>query len=299
MTGYLSVLGLSLVAIMNLFSTSEAFSPNKHLHSRSCLCAKKKGSAKKQISISGKGFADAATAKTYESDSLANDVVDVEQAMQEFFDTRSDWLPLFRAMSEGRPTKTGNVCAAQSYLETTTSLRHQDFDEESAPWSRRQAIPENEADKEYLGTFLDVMHQSLLAIPVTMSENGEEDDNDLHFLEEGRRMLAVSRFHVITPQAATDRLERYEQLFATCWSELMQLRVQDEEHTGSLILFPETELDDVKRFCDMNIHQPMQWLGLDDADYEVASMERGSAAIRLLYKLDDIPDIPEDKSAYN
>jgi hypothetical protein len=142
------------------------------------------------------------------------------------------------------------------------------------------------------------MHESLLAIPITESAGGAEDENDLHFLEEGRRMLAVGRFHVVRPAKDADtnrdeaswRAARYDRLFSTCWSELM-------EHTGSLILFPDSELTDLRRFADMNLIRPLEWLGVRN-DFEIVSMERGSPAIRLIYRLQDMPDVPDDPNAY-
>lgn len=272
------------------------------------------GSGNKGISPSNsKGFgsdaaAAAAPAKTYgdTAQEPIRDMIDFDAAVADFFNTREEWWPLFRGMmtmmegaNDDDSSSSSSSCRAHEFLSSTTALSpEQDFHETSSPWKRHAPIPTRESDKEYLGAFLDSMHQSLLDIPVTMSENGAEDENDLHFVEEGRRMLAVSRFHVVNTDATEDRAAQYEQLFATCWSELMELRVRDEEHTGSLILFPAAELSDLRRFCDMNLQRPLEWLGLR-GDFEVASMERGLPAIRLLYKLTDIPDVPDDESAYN
>jgi len=112
------------------------------------------------------------------------------------------------------------------------------------------------------------MHQSLLNVPVTISQGIAGDDNNMQFLEEGRRLLAVSRFRV------------------------------SEEHNGSLILFPDTKISDLRRFCEMNLQRPLDWLEVRH-DFEVASMERGSPAIRLLYKLEGIPEVEDDDSAFN
>ena len=38
--------------------------------------------------------------------------------------------------------------------------------------------------------------------------------------------------------------------------------------------------------------QPLQWLGIED-DWEIVALERGSIAVRMLYKLSDIPDLSE------
>merc|ERR1712151_388299 len=162
---------------------------------------------------------------------------------------------------------------------------------ESKPWRRLEAIPSNEKDKEILGSFLDSMHKSLVDIPV--NESVEEDDNDLHFLEEGRRMLVVNRFHVLSGNQG-GCVESYDELFSTCWSELMELRQKDEPNTGSLIVLPDYDMADLKRFTDINLLRPLEWLGIN-SDFEVASTQRGSPAIRLLHKLQDIPTQSDDE----
>ena len=157
------------------------------------------------------------------------------------------------------------------------------------PWKRLEAIPTSEEHRQVLADFLDNMHASLLEIPV--DETTEEDENDMHFLEEGRRMLVVSRFHVLS-ENEQGSIDSYDQLFRTCWSELLHLRTEGEENTGSLVVVPNAELSDLRRFVDMNLQRPLEWLGMD-SDFEVASMQRGSPAIRLIHKLGDMPtDIP-------
>ena len=139
-----------------------------------------------------------------------------------------------------------------------------------------------------LAKVLDSMHAGLVDIPVT--EGTKEDSNDLHFLEEGRRILAITRFHVL--QGVTGgSVESHDRLFSTCWSELMELRVQNEVSSGSLIVVPDYDIADLRRFTDINLLRPLEWLGVQ-ADFEVTSLERGSPAIRFLHKLQDMPDEP-------
>jgi hypothetical protein len=226
-------------------------------------------------------------------------LIDLGAAMENFFTSREEWLPLFRLVAK-LPQGSDDDYAddgdddwpsdlAMTYLGTQTKMNLEeslfDFDETSEPWRRLPAIPDKEEDRQVLAGFLDSMQESLIAIPVR--EDQEEDENDLQFLEEGRRLLAINRFHVIHENHGGS-VESYDALFSTCWSEIMELRRTDQEHTGSIILVPEYDLTDLRRFADMNLIRPLEWLGLG-ADFEVASMRRGSPAIRLLYKLKDMP----------
>jgi hypothetical protein len=133
-----------------------------------------------------------------------------------------------------------------------------------------------------LANFLDAVQASLIEIPV--DESTEDDDNDMRFLEEGRRMLVCGRFHVISQgdeQKETktpDRIDQFESLFGVCWNEIFHLQEEDEINTGSLIVVPNaasSDLNDLRRFVDVNVQRPLQWLGLDDT-FEVASLERGT-----------------------
>lgn len=209
------------------------------------------------------------------------DMIDSEAAMQNFFSSREEWMPLFRSIA------TDTSCQAMSFLGSDIDIEI-DFHETSEPWKRLQAIPEQEEDRQVLGGFLDSMQQALVDIPV--NEAVDDDDNDLQFLEEGRRMLAVSRFQVLRENQGGS-VESNDALFATCWNELMELSSTGEKHTGSLIVLPEYDLTDLRRFTDMNLLRPLEWLGVH-ADFEISSMQRGSPAIRLLYKLKDMPSTP-------
>jgi hypothetical protein len=211
------------------------------------------------------------------------DMIDSEAAMQNFFSSREEWIPLFRSIA------VDTSCQAMSFLGNDIDIDADiDFHETSVPWKRLQAIPELDEDKQVLGGFLDSMQQALVDIPV--NEAVDDDDNDLQFLEEGRRMLAVSRFQVLRENQGGS-VESNDALFATCWNELMELSSTGEKHTGSLIVLPEYDLTDLRRFTDMNLLRPLEWLGVH-ADFEISSMKRGSPAIRLLYKLKDMPSTP-------
>lgn len=244
--------------------------------------------ADQTIRIAGQGFGDGqAPAKTYgqEASLPIRDMTDTHEAMSAFFASREEWLPLFRTMA------TDATCEARTFLgkqPLETESDEATVSSASTPWRTLPAIPDDPQDKSYLAEFLDAMHQSLLAIPTTESRGEEEDENDVQFLEEGRRMLAINRFHVLR-EDLDGSVESYDALFSTCWSEVRHLSASEEEHTGSIILVPGYQLPELRRFTDMNLLRPLEWLGVS-ADFEVVSMQRGSPAIRLLYKLNDMPE---------
>ena len=206
------------------------------------------------------------------------DLIDNEGAMKEFFESNEEWWPMFRSVAQSASVPAMSMLGG-THGEVIA------FDEESTPWEELEEQPKDEQDRKVLAGFLDSMQQSLLDIPV--DELVKEDDNDLHFLEEGRRMLALTRFQVLRNNAGGS-VENYDSLFKTVWSELGFLAQLDEENTGSLILLPDYDLADLRRFTDMNLLRPLQWLGMEDM-FEIVSLQRDSPAIRLIHKLSDMP----------
>ena len=275
------------------------------------------------------------------------DLIDAEAAMSDFFSSREEWTPLFQSMMQllsgaEAPAAASAFLSSRTMEETMSSSSSStssgtvvDWEDASKPWKRLPAIPTDPDDRQVLSVFLDSMHQSLLDIPVSETKGEEYDDNDMHFLEEGRRMLAISRFHVLRGSSSTadsstsssafsSSLMQYDDLFTTCWSELYNLCSGAQEHTGSLILLPDyfgtnegeqsssssTTLADLRRFTDMNLLRPLEWMGLLQ-NFEIASIHHRRAvvpsggsnnrpdgtattvvappAIRLIYKLNDMP----------
>ena len=224
------------------------------------------------IVFGGKGFGQApdsnreAPKKTYGEEALSpiKDIIDTESAMKAFFSANDEWKPLFRSIAES-----GSV-PAMSFMEGV-DVSNFEFHENSSPWRSLEPIPSKEEDKEVLAQFLDSMQMSLIDIPV--DELTKDDDNDLQFIEEGRRMLVCTRFRVV--QSTKGSIEGYDSLFSACWNEVMHLRQADEIDTGSVIVVPDFEMDDLRRFTDMNLLRPLQWLGVHDS-FEVASMKRGT-----------------------
>jgi len=242
------------------------------------------------LSASGQGFGNPSPKqsaviqsleKTYglEQQKIKDVVIDTESAMNEFFSTNVEWHPLFAAIiSEDTP-------AAHAYIQSTSEPLEYDS---SSPWKQLSAIPSNQQHMAVVGTWLDSVQASLLSIPVDESHTHDDDALDTHFIMEGKRMLATSRFHVLQRSETLDDLHHHETLFMTCWSELATLHCANQPDTGSVILLPDSPMD-VKRFMDMNVLRPLQWLGLESI-FEVSSFTRGDVpAIRLLHKLSDVP----------
>jgi hypothetical protein len=229
--------------------------------------------------------------KSYGRDALTpiQGVMDMESAMSEFFVSRGEWHPLFRSLAVDPSVP------AMTFLEVDNNSNDSnndfEFHEDTRPWKRLQAVPTRDDDRAVLATFLDAMQQSLVDIPV--DESTKEDENDLHFIEEGRRMLVCSRFHVIQ-NIEHGSIDSYDSLFSSCWNEIAELSMTNEVDTGSLIVVPGFEYDDLRQFTDMNLQRPLEWLGMHEI-FEVASMERGGlSVVRLIHKLSDIPAGPPD-----
>ena len=241
----------------------------------------------------GKGFGKdsenfASPAKSYCEKELSpiKDLIDEESSMREFFESNEEWQPLFRSIA------TDSSVPAMSFInqeEEDDDDANFEFTETSSPWKKLAAIPTDESDITILGKFLDAMQKSLIEdIPV--DETTKDDENDIQFVEEGRRMLVCSRYHVVQGMEKGS-IDTFDRLFSICWSEIMELRETNEIDTGSLIVTPGFDYDDLRRFVDMNLQRPLQWLGLDG--FEVASLEKGGLGVlRIIHKLSDIPTEP-------
>lgn len=210
---------------------------------------------------------------------------DTLSGIAEFFGQHSDWHPLFQSLSAS-PT-----VPAMKHLDVDNG-NFVEFHADSTPWKELQAIPSGEDDKQVIATFLDSMQQALTAMPSTADES-PVTDADLPFVEEGRRMLAVTRFQVVR--------NHQQSLFETCWKELTTLSRNDVTDTGSLIILPELRKDEsdddwdnfLQSFCSSRVHKPLVWLGVDDF-FEIATIQRSNTpAVRLLHKLSDIPDLKD------
>lgn len=244
---------------------------------------------RQSILFAGKGFGkDAASytpaSKSYGEKEVApiKDLIDEESSMREFFESNEVWQPLFRSIT------TDDSVPAMSFIDAKNDDDEKfEFSETTSPWKQLSAIPTDESDLVVLGEFLDAMQKSLIEdIPV--DETTKDDENDLHFVEEGRRMLVCTRYHVVQGMEKGS-IDTFDRLFSICWSEITELRQTNEIDTGSLIVTPGFDYDDLRRFVDMNLQRPLQWMGNLD-DFEVACLEKGGlGVIRIIHKLSDIP----------
>ena len=276
---------------------------------------------------------------------------DPSAGMADFFATHSEWEPLFRGIllhgggggggsddddGDGAPRRrTDAASAAMAHPILVYPDRCGDGDgtapdddddddddddlwgmptlEMRNPWRLLPSRPTSKSSLSALSSFLDEWQKSLLDIPLDEVMTGI---NDRHFLEEGRRTIAVTRFHVLDDEyeqhreladgdddddgRVAGRHQNYDwetELFRTCWSELAHLTYQNVGDTGSLVLLPDIDgvfdgppLGVVVDFVERNLIRPICWLGRD-GDWEIVAMKRGGVAVRLLYKLGEIPDI--------
>ena len=224
------------------------------------------------------------------------DLIDEEAGMREFFVTsHEEWQPLFRFLTK---KGTDQSVPAMSFINNNDSNNENDdndndtifeFNENTSPWKILDAMPTEPTEISILSDFLDAMQTSLIEdIPV--DETTKDDENDLRFIEEGRRMLVCTRFHVVQ-EIETNSIDSFDKLFAICWSEVTELREKDEADTGSLIVVksPDIQYDDLRRFVDMNLQRPLKWLGQHN-NFEVVALEKGGlGVIRIIHKISDIP----------
>jgi hypothetical protein len=233
-------------------------------------------------------------------DSVFNLLEDKDEAtlMADFFKERTDWLPLFRSLAD---SSSSNEVPAMTHLDDAPS----NFDfhlNDDSPWAALPAIPDDDGDKQVIGTFLDGTQAALSTLPALREE---DDETDLAFLLEGKRMLAVSRFQVIRSYGGNE-VDLFDQLFGTCWNEVTQLSRDNQPDTGSVILLPDFEFDGgrgadaaLQQFCTTRLQQPLKWLGMDDI-FEVASIRTNSnaatapiPALRVLHKMSEIRDLSD------
>jgi hypothetical protein len=219
------------------------------------LCAKSGGDEEygKRKGYSGKGFGNnnmnsrrmlEALEKTYGEEQTMkykDIVIDNEAAMSEFFATNAEWHPLFRSimMSDTSSSLTASI-KRQNDLAAAFDILSIDEEEEiiyheSSPWKKLDAIPTQQEKLDVVATWLDSVQKSLVDLPVNES-NSEKDDLDMHFINEGKRLLAITRFHVVLnkPSSTSSSLELFhrDELFTTCWSELAELRRANQPDTG-------------------------------------------------------------------
>jgi len=232
-------------------------------------------------------------------------VSDLDETMSDFFLTHHDWQPLFRSLCAD-----SSVPAMSFFLAGSEQTKDDEVldltkatSTKAGPWNQLEAVPSDQEDKKVVADLLDGMQTTWLELM--------DNDDEMPFILEGRRLLAVSRFQVVMAGAAstsqsynsndddaasanTSQASTQEDLlFATCWNELAELSRNDQVDTGSLVVLPpdfhNKDDDDalLQEFLATRIQQPLEWLGLDP-HFEIRAIQR-SSALRLLHKLSDPP----------
>mmetsp|Transcript_27311 Transcript_27311/g.40456 ORF Transcript_27311/g.40456 Transcript_27311/m.40456 type:complete len:309 (+) Transcript_27311:33-959(+) len=204
--------------------------------------------------------------------------IDDKAAMQDFFSVYTDWHPLFASIASH------DDVPASSHIDLTSESTIVFGD--GTPWSKLPQVPsgaKKDDQMQVISHVLDNFQTALTDIPVSeeLFSKDPEDNNDTQFLEEGRRLLVLDRFQVISGVGANNH-----DIFSTCWSEIHHLVSEGDEDTGSLIILEEFDHEemDLNLFVDTNIRMPLHFLGLGDK-VEVSSFERGKNCIRLIHQL--------------
>lgn len=258
------------------------------------LLAKKPNRKNRPSSGSGQGFGtpkkkEIKVTKTYGSYTnsvvISDSIVSTDEplmTMEEFFnfDRHEAWHPLFRSIASSSSVPAMEVLKGDHGEGI-------EFDDNLYPWRQLSPKPEGDENLAHLATFLDAMQKALTEIPIEGYKL--QDAHDLHFIEEGRRMLLCKRFHVL-PGLDGQTTEGTELLFQTCWSEIARCHSFDSDNIGSLILLPDYDLDNLKKFTQEKILRPLNWLGAL-GQFEVVSLQREISAIRIIYKIGEIPDL--------
>jgi len=173
-------------------------------------------------------------------------IIDNEAAMSEFFATNAEWHPLFRSIMIAEQTSSNPVVdiqknnyeAVAAFPILSSVPEGEIVYNEYSPWKKLDAIPTQREKLDVVATWLDSVQKSLVDIPVD-ERNTEKDDLDMHFINEGKRLLAITRFHVVlndNPSSSSFELHHRDELFRTCWSELAELRRADQPDTGKTLI---------------------------------------------------------------
>lgn len=246
----------------------------------------------KPVNGFGKGSVDPMK-KTYDVSptTLPLDMLQRTEMMRDFFASYDEWHPLF-----------GNIAANDSVLASShidvSLFANEDLSfNNDTPWEKLPQIPSGEnkdSQMETVSLVLDSMQKALTDIPVSQDlyNTNPDDNNDMHFIEEGRRLLVLERFHVLQNEG-----DNHGDLFKVCWSEIHHLVTEGNADKGSLIILEEytSEIEEsggIEQFVDEKIRLPLQFLGLADS-LEVAAFKRGKSCIRLIHQLGAVPSLED------
>jgi hypothetical protein len=194
---------------------------------------------------------------------------EAERAMNAFFTQHKDYHPLFRQVM----ADTNTISAAALHHLNQQETAHDShiiidtWTSSDYPWTILPPKPSTNASLDTLSSFLDAWQTSLVEIPMDAFKN-VKGGYDLHFLEEGRRTIAVTRFHVANDDIVDDSsgvmdtvVESVggwkDRLFQLAWSEIgyyyrnsnnhdydsnedtVAAANENHQDTGSLILLPQ------------------------------------------------------------
>ncbi|GFH45887.1 hypothetical protein CTEN210_02361 [Chaetoceros tenuissimus] len=240
----------------------------------------------------GKGSVDPMK-KTYDVSptTLPLDMLQRTEMMKDFFASYDEWHPLFGSIAAN------DSVLASSHIDASLFTQEGLSFSEETPWEKLPQMPSGEnkdSQMETVSLVLDSMQKALTDIPVSQDlyNTNPDDNNDMHFIEEGRRLLVLERFHVLQNEG-----DAHGDLFRVCWSEIHHLVTEGNTDKGSLIILEEytSEIEEnggIEQFVDEKIRLPLQFLGLADS-LEVAAFKRGKICIRLIHQLGAVPSLED------
>lgn len=110
----------------------------------------------------------------------------------------------------------------------------------------------------------------------------EDPEEDPGFIAEGRRILSLERFAVVSVKEDTTLLERI-------WDEVASLVVRGEPEKGTVVMAPKWSGGDIRLLLDESVQPGLRYLGLSgDIVVDGFTMTDGAPCpiIRLLFQVD-------------
>jgi len=131
----------------------------------------------------------------YEEDDLTR--------MNQFFKSNIAWHPLFRSVA----VNDSSLIPAWHLLTGSSEQMMEEllFDDSNYPWRNLPHLPSGTENMAKLSAFLDASQKALVDIPITAGGEKEDDANDLHFIEEGRRYEPLMGVILLSPSSPNCR----------------------------------------------------------------------------------------------
>jgi len=152
----------------------------------------------------------------------------------------------------------------------------------------------SEKDMELVSLALDYFQERLCTkFGGPNEDEGGSEELDEDFLEEGRRLLAIGSFQVLSDASDFDAAE-------LCLGELCRMVEDGADDAGALVLLPGFD-SDVATFAEDFLRKPLPWLGLASQIYVDAVRPTSGAPVplvRLFHGLSAVPPPTKVEATY-